>query len=100
MELRKTCVICSKNYVAGNNKAKYCSPACRMVGYRRKNHKYVSQQGETTKLVAAQESYKQLLQVYNYAIETIVVKNAKIKSLEQAVQNEKQTIRLLMGKGE
>ena len=78
MKLRKTCVICDKSYIAGNNKAKHCCPTCRMVGYRMKNHKYVRQQGELTKLEAMQERYKLLLEAYNYSIDAIVLKDRKI----------------------
>jgi hypothetical protein len=41
MNYQKTCKICHSGFVAGNNKAKFCSNACRLVAFRLRNESFV-----------------------------------------------------------
>ncbi|MCF8374303.1 MAG: hypothetical protein K9H64_21960 [Bacteroidales bacterium] len=82
MKVEKQCVVCEKPYFAANNKGKYCSSACRMVAWRKRNMKYAWQEDDLTRLEELQEVYRSLQSSYSYAMQKCKEYELKIGQLQ------------------
>lgn len=90
MKVEKQCSVCEKQFLVANNKGKYCSSACRMVAWRKRNLKYAWQEEDLTRLEELQEDYISLQSSHKYAMQKCKEYEIKIGQLqaERKVLNE------------
>lgn len=67
MEIKKQCSVCEKPFFAANNKGKYCSAACRMMAYRKRNMKYAWQRDDLSKIEQVQKESDYYRKAYNWS---------------------------------
>jgi hypothetical protein len=91
MKVEKQCIMCEKSFFAANNKGKYCSAACRMVAYRKRNLKYKFQQKDLTILEKVQTERAYYIGAYSWS--QLQCKKYKVKIDE--LMAEKQVLREL-----